>query len=82
VLLCQPLAAGLEYLHSKSIVHGDLKPDNVLIKKEASSATGWCVKLTDFGLSMKLNPERTHVSNFSAGTPFYIAPLRWCCTTG
>uniref|UniRef100_A0A7S0R9B6 Protein kinase domain-containing protein n=1 Tax=Chlamydomonas leiostraca TaxID=1034604 RepID=A0A7S0R9B6_9CHLO len=68
------IASGLEYLHGKGIVHGDLKPDNVLIKLDGRTLTGWVVKLTDFGFSQALGPDRTHVSNFAAGTPYYVAP--------
>lgn len=31
-------------------------------------------KLTDFGLSVALEPNATHVSNYTSGTPFYVAP--------
>ncbi len=30
--------------------------------------------LQDFGLSQRLDAQATHVSNFGAGTPFYVAP--------
>ncbi|KAF8715206.1 kinase-like protein, partial [Rhizoctonia solani] len=41
--LCIQIADGVDYLHKKSIVHGDLKPDNILISDDDIP------KLTDFG---------------------------------
>lgn len=28
----------------------------------------------DFGLSVHISPHATHISHFSVGTPFYVAP--------
>ncbi|XP_066356219.1 probable serine/threonine protein kinase IRE isoform X2 [Miscanthus floridulus] len=39
------LVLALEYLHSMSVIHRDLKPDNLLISRDGH------IKLTDFGLS-------------------------------
>lgn len=41
------IATGMKYLHDNRIVHGDLKPKNVLLSLEGSE---WKVKLADFGL--------------------------------
>ncbi|KAG8989091.1 hypothetical protein FRB90_002403 [Tulasnella sp. 427] len=48
-------AEGLAYLHDKSpsLVHGDIKPENVLVSKEG------VIKLTDFGLSTILHSQST-----------------------
>ncbi|KAF5349267.1 hypothetical protein D9756_009383 [Leucocoprinus leucothites] len=43
--LTQSALAGLEYLHEKNIVHGDIKPANILVKPDGSAC------LADFGLS-------------------------------
>lgn len=40
------LLEGLVYMHSEKIIHGDLKPDNILL-----SLTGDQLKISDFGLT-------------------------------
>ena len=44
-----------------SQVHGDLKPENVLLKAARSDRRGYVCKLGDFGLSRLLGDEQTHV---------------------
>ncbi|KAI8618531.1 kinase-like domain-containing protein [Chytriomyces sp. MP71] len=75
VALSEPLIArityetlkGLSFLHSKNIVHRDIKSDNVLISRKGD------VKLADFGFSAQLfsdNEKRTSI----IGTPYWMAP--------
>jgi len=46
--LIRQVTAGIGYLHSKDIVHGDLTATNVLVDSSG------CLRLADFGLSMIL----------------------------
>lgn len=59
-------AAGLEYLHSKDVVHGDLKVQNVLIDKQGNAC------ICDFGISRLLGSRGFTTS--SVGTAPYMAP--------
>jgi serine/threonine protein kinase len=61
------IAIAIQFLHSKGVVHRDLKLDNVLMDKEGH------VKVTDFGLSAVGVTETDRITGF-CGTPNYIAP--------
>lgn len=55
---------GLEYLHSKDVVHCDLKAANILSTKNGN------VKLSDFGVSLNLRKVgQTQKSTDVNGTP-------------
>lgn len=43
------IAAGLHALHSKGLVHGDLKPGNIVVFKHPDPERPLIAKLTDFG---------------------------------
>jgi hypothetical protein len=69
-LTCQ-LLRGLAAVHAGSIVHRDVKPENVLLSL-GPGATG--LKLTDFGVSrLSYGSSLTKVSSL-IGTPEYMAP--------
>jgi len=58
---------GLVYLHSKNIIHRDIKAANILLTE-----TGQC-KLADFGVSGQMKDE-FNKKNTVAGTPLWMAP--------
>ncbi|XP_066538691.1 myosin light chain kinase, smooth muscle-like isoform X2 [Hoplias malabaricus] len=59
---------GVLYIHRKSIVHLDLKPENIV----CVNATGTLIKIIDFGLARKLEPGRPLM--VMQGTPEFVAP--------
>jgi serine/threonine protein kinase len=50
LVVARQVAEGMKEAHSQGILHRDLKPDNVLVRKEGDQ---WHVKIIDFGLAMR-----------------------------
>lgn len=67
-LMISHLASALAYLHSKNIVHRDVKPENLLVELENSRVK--LLKLGDFGLACEVTKPLYTV----CGTPTYVAP--------
>ncbi|KAG6898071.1 hypothetical protein C0992_006549 [Termitomyces sp. T32_za158] len=59
---------GLSYLHSKGILHRDLKADNILVE-----GSGVC-KISDFGISKRTEDASGGAFTAMRGTVFWMAP--------
>ena len=64
--IAEELCGALDYIHSRQVIHRDLKPDNIII-----THNGHNVKLIDFGLS---DADDYALLKLPAGTRAYAAP--------
>lgn len=55
VQICVDIGLAISDMHSNGIVHGDIKPQNVIIFKELSGA--YMARVTDFGYSSRFSSE-------------------------
>lgn len=70
--LLDQLLAGLAAVHSEGVVHRDIKPANLLL--EATGTGRPRLRLSDFGIAMRLGEPRLTETNLVVGTPGYLAP--------
>ncbi len=63
------VAAGLDYAHARSILHRDIKPQNILLNGENAL-------LADFGLALALDQDGPRLTTAAVivGTPSYMSP--------
>ncbi|NGO42211.1 serine/threonine-protein kinase, partial [Streptomyces ureilyticus] len=70
--LLDQLLAGLAAVHAEGVVHRDIKPANILL--EATGTGRPRLRLSDFGIAMRLGEPRLTETNYVVGTPGYLAP--------
>ncbi|MDQ1530175.1 MAG: eukaryotic-like serine/threonine-protein kinase, partial [Microbacteriaceae bacterium] len=69
------VADALRLLHSRSVVHRDVKPANILVLGDAETdRTGVTAKLTDFGIARMVDGTRLTTSDSILGTAAYLSP--------
>ena len=64
------ILSALDYIHSKSIIHCDIKPQNIILLQNGS------IKVADFGIS-RLNSiidTKDESSDIAVGTVYYVSP--------
>lgn len=67
ISIVRDIAAGLQHAHQHDLVHRDVKPSNILLRKNGSAA------LTDFGLAAS-EMQFEHMRDGSSGTLMFMSP--------
>jgi serine/threonine-protein kinase len=67
-LIAVEVCHALGHAHSLGVIHRDVKPENVMIRKDG------LIKLMDFGIAQVLDFQRMTVTGQLLGSPAYMAP--------
>ncbi|XP_019654212.1 myosin light chain kinase 2, skeletal/cardiac muscle [Ailuropoda melanoleuca] len=68
MVFVRQICDGILFMHKMRVLHLDLKPENIL----CVNTTGHMVKIIDFGLARRYNPNEKLKVNF--GTPEFLSP--------
>jgi serine/threonine-protein kinase len=68
VMIALQVANALEYAHGRGMIHRDIKPGNIMVKRNGE------VKVMDFGIALIKNLEPLTMPGTLVGTPAYMSP--------
>jgi len=77
--LIRQVASALDYLHGIGVVHADLKPENVMLRK-TSSGDAVIIKLIDFGCSEVLSHPEELDGMFPTSSRRVLTPMAGATT--
>ena len=68
IMIALQVANALEYAHARGLIHRDIKPGNIMVKRNGE------VKLMDFGIARMREMESLTLPGTLMGTPSYMSP--------
>ena len=79
--LMKQIINALYYIHSRKIIHRDLKLDNIMVHfdsefdKQNLNMMKATIKIIDFGFAVQLNPQNKDLTYSAVGSPINMDPI-------